>query len=41
MRHTGIEGHIQQKNFALLQAQGDWILSLDADEALDNCLRES
>ena len=35
------EGHIQQKNFALLQAQGDWILSLDADEALDNCLRES
>lgn len=35
------EGHIQQKNFALLQARGEWILSLDADEALDNCLRES
>jgi glycosyltransferase involved in cell wall biosynthesis len=32
------EGHIQQKNFALQQAQGDWILSLDADEALDKDL---
>jgi len=28
------EGHIQQKNFALQQANNDWILSLDADEAL-------
>lgn len=28
------EGHIQQKNFAMNQAANDWILSLDADEAL-------
>jgi glycosyltransferase involved in cell wall biosynthesis len=35
------EGHIQQKNYALNQAQGDWILSLDADEALDETLRSS
>lgn len=28
------EGHIQQKNFAMDQASNDWILSLDADEAL-------
>ena len=28
------EGHIQQKNFAMEQASNDWILSLDADEAL-------
>ncbi|MBU3658680.1 MAG: glycosyltransferase family 2 protein [Flavobacteriales bacterium] len=28
------EGHIQQKNFAMNQAAYDWILSLDADEAL-------
>lgn len=27
------EGHIQQKNFALQQCSGDWILSVDADEA--------
>ncbi len=26
------EGYGQQKNFAIAQAQGDWILSLDADE---------
>lgn len=35
------EGHIQQKNYALEQASGDWILSLDADEALDDTLRNS
>jgi glycosyltransferase involved in cell wall biosynthesis len=29
------EGHIQQKNYALSLCKGDWILSLDADEALD------
>jgi glycosyltransferase involved in cell wall biosynthesis len=29
------EGHIQQKNYALTQCKGDWILSLDADEAPD------
>ena len=28
------EGHIQQKNFAMKKAKNDWILSLDADEAL-------
>jgi glycosyltransferase involved in cell wall biosynthesis len=27
-------GHVQQKQFALEQAAGDWILSLDADEEL-------
>ncbi|MEL6132209.1 MAG: glycosyltransferase family 2 protein [Bacteroidota bacterium] len=34
------EGHIQQKNFAMQQAQFDWVLSLDADEALEEVLRE-
>lgn len=28
------EGNVQQKNFALEQAQGDWLLGLDADEAV-------
>ena len=35
------EGHIQQKNWAKSQAQFDYILSLDADEALDEKLTES
>jgi len=35
------EGHIQQKNFAMQQAQFDWILSLDADEALSDELSKS
>lgn len=35
------EGHIQQKNFAIDQASNDWILSLDADEALTDTLKES
>lgn len=35
------EGHIQQKNYALQQANGDYILSLDADEALTPALKES
>ncbi|MFN8776373.1 MAG: glycosyltransferase family 2 protein [Flavobacteriales bacterium] len=35
------EGHIQQKNYALNQCTGDWILSLDADEALSPELRAS
>jgi glycosyltransferase involved in cell wall biosynthesis len=35
------EGHIQQKNFALEQAQNNWVLSLDADEALSEELRKS
>lgn len=29
------EGHVEQKNHALGLAQSDWVLSLDADEALD------
>lgn len=32
--HHEFEGHIEQKNWAQEQAQGEWILSLDADEAL-------
>ncbi|MGB0249852.1 MAG: glycosyltransferase family 2 protein, partial [Flavobacteriales bacterium] len=28
------EGHIEQKNWAAAQATGEWLLSLDADEAL-------
>ena len=35
------EGHIQQKNYAIDQAQNDWILSLDADESLTSELKES
>lgn len=35
------EGHIEQKNWALDQAAHDIILSLDADEALDETLRQS
>ena len=35
------EGHIQQKNFAMQQAQFDWVLSLDADEALSDELTKS
>lgn len=35
------EGHIQQKNFALDQAEFDHVLSLDADECLDEQLKEN
>lgn len=35
------ENHINQKNFALSQATADWILSLDADEALSPDLKKS
>lgn len=35
------EGHIQQKNWAKSQSQFDCILSLDADEALDEKLTKS
>lgn len=34
---TGYEG---QKNFALQQAHGNWILSLDADEEISEALRD-
>ena len=33
-RHHDWKGFVEQKNYALEQASGDWILSLDADEAL-------
>jgi glycosyltransferase involved in cell wall biosynthesis len=33
-------GFAAQKNFALAQATGDWILSLDADETVSLALRE-
>ena len=35
------EGHIQQKNFAVGQSSHDYVLSLDADEALDERLQAS
>ncbi len=35
------EGHIQQKNYALSQTEYQHVLSLDADEALDDTLRAS
>lgn len=35
------EGHIQQKNYAMEQASNDWVLSLDADEALTDELKKS
>lgn len=35
------EGHIEQKNFAAAQATHDYVLSLDADEALSDELRVS
>ena len=35
------KGHIQQKNFALSQASNDFVISLDADEALSDPLKTS
>lgn len=35
------EGHIEQKNFAMKEASHDWVLSLDADEALSKDLQSS
>ncbi|MFN5879941.1 MAG: glycosyltransferase family 2 protein [Flavobacteriales bacterium] len=35
------EGHIQQKNYAIDCASNDWIISLDADEALTDTLKKS
>jgi len=35
------DGHIQQKNRALAMAETEWVLSLDADEALDATLVQS
>jgi glycosyltransferase involved in cell wall biosynthesis len=36
--HHPFAGHIQQKNFAMAQASNDVVLSLDADERLDEVL---
>jgi len=33
-------GYAAQKNFALLKAKTDWVLSLDADEAVSKALRD-
>ncbi|MBQ0015690.1 MAG: glycosyltransferase family 2 protein [Bacteroidales bacterium] len=38
--HHDWEGYAEQKNFANQLAQGDWILSIDADEALSPRLRQ-
>ena len=35
------KGHIEQKNFALEKASHDYVLSLDADEAVDPILEKS
>ncbi|HWB27929.1 MAG TPA: glycosyltransferase family 2 protein [Chitinophagaceae bacterium] len=35
------EGYIEQKNFALAQAANDYVLSLDADEAVDSVLLQN
>lgn len=35
------EGHIEQKNYALSRASNDYVLSLDADEALSDKLIQS
>jgi len=34
-------GHIEQKNYAITQAQNPYILSLDADEAIDEQLKKA
>lgn len=40
-RQHRFEGHIEQKNFAVTCAKNDYILSLDADEALSAMLKQS
>ena len=35
------DGHIEQKNFAISQASYDYVISLDADEALDPKLQQA
>ena len=40
VEHT-FEGHIQQKNWAITQALYPYVLSIDADEALDETLQQS
>ena len=41
MLQTEWKGYGYQKNFALAQAKGDWILMLDADEVVDPTLGEA
>lgn len=38
---NSFEGHIQQKNFAITKTSNDWVISLDADEALSDELKQS
>jgi len=38
---NNFEGHIEQKNFAMNQATYEYVLSLDADEVLDEELKRS
>ncbi len=33
-------GYVEQKNFALSKAEGDWILSIDADEEISQSLQD-
>lgn len=39
--YHAFEGHIEQKNYAASQAKYDWVLSLDADETVDDELSRS
>lgn len=38
---NSFEGHVEQKNFALKKTKYQYVLSLDADEALDDQLKQS
>jgi glycosyltransferase involved in cell wall biosynthesis len=38
--HRKWTGYVDQKNFALSKAEGDWVLSLDADEIISEDLRK-
>ena len=38
---NAFEGHIEQKNIALLKANHEWILSVDDDEALSETLQKA
>lgn len=33
-------GHVEQKNYALTKAENEWVLSLDADEVVDDRLKQ-
>lgn len=39
--HNAWPGYVKQKNFAIDQCRGEWILSLDADERVSERLRSS